>query len=334
MDELIYRLEKAFVDFDATKSDIPVRAGFHYEKPEQGLVEWMPIHNIGDQVVVKMVAYHPNNPEKFNWPTIVSSITSYDTRTGHLKSIIDGVFLTALRTGAASAIASRYLAKNDSKTLGLIGCGAQAVTQFHAISRVFELETVLLYDVDLNAMNSFAENVKPLNQNVQFIASDIKHIIAYSDIVTTATSIKVGEGPLFENCSTKPWLHINAVGSDFPGKIEVPLSHLKKSYVCPDFIGQALIEGECQQLNRADIKADLFQVIKDKKDYESLKTTTTVFDSTGIALEDQVVADLFLEYAAKLGLGKKIEIEIMSSDSKNPYDFLNATKDAKITKLV
>ncbi|RYZ19108.1 MAG: hypothetical protein EOO10_24820 [Chitinophagaceae bacterium] len=144
-----------------------------------------------------------------------------------------------------------------------------------------------------------------------------KKIIGNCQIASTAYS-------LFSNIETKPHLHINAVGSDFPGKTEIPLELLQKSFVCPDFVGQAIIEGECQQLEQKDIGAGLIEVVQNADKYAYLQNERTVFDSTGWALEDKVVMDLFLDCASELGLGQELEIEHRPTDTKNPYDFLNA----------
>lgn len=329
MDKLIANMAKAFIDFDPKKTIIPIRSGFNYTEPETGLVEWMPLYHKGEQIVVKMVGYHPDNPKKYNLPTILSNITNYDTKTGHLKSIVDGVFLTALRTGAASAIASKSLAHPNSKTLGLIGCGAQSVTQLHALSRIFDLKEVLYFDTDFESNESFIERVSMLNLDVTFTAMEIEDICEKSDILCTATSIEVGEGPLFHNDNTKDHLHINAVGSDFPGKIELPLSLLKNSFVCPDFIEQAMKEGECQQLERTDIGADIFECMQQAQKYDNLKKIRTVFDSTGLPLEDSVTLDLFLEYAVEMNLGLEVELENIPNDVKNPYEFMKAKHPIK-----
>lgn len=322
MDTLIRRLSDAFLNFDPNKTIIPIRSGFHYDLPEHGLIEWMPLHDHGKQIFVKMVGYHPNNPAKYNLPTIMSTISNYDTATGHLKAIIDGVFLTALRTGAASAVASQLFAKADSSVLGLIGCGAQSVTQLHALSRIFTFEKVLFYDIDEAAQQSFMDRVQVLGLDAKFISSDISEIVTASDIICTATSIEIGEGPLFDKLPSQQHVHINALGSDFPGKTELSLSVLNNSFVCPDFKEQAIREGECQQLEEAKIDADLFECLKNKADFQHLKTERTVFDSTGLPLEDQVVMDLFLDYAAEMGLGTEMEIEKTQVDAKNPYEFL------------
>jgi ornithine cyclodeaminase/alanine dehydrogenase-like protein (mu-crystallin family) len=323
IDDLTFRLIKEFENFSATDTIIPIRSGFNYTSDNPGLIEWMPVYKKGEEVVIKVVGYHPKNPSKFNLPTILSTISSYDTKTGHLKGLVDGVLLTALRTGAASAVATKYLGYAKSSVLGLVGCGAQSITQLHALSRLFPLKKVLIYDINLESLKSFKSRIEILNLDVDIIHSNISDILKESDIICTATSIDVGDGPLFENYETKPHLHINAIGSDFPGKIELPLSLLRESFVCPDFTKQAKIEGECQQLEDDEIGSDLVEVIQNFEKYKRHQNKLTVFDSTGLALEDQVVMDLFLDLAKEFKIGKEVSLENISSDVKNPYHFLN-----------
>ena len=340
---LVERLTTAISNYNPQQLSIPVRSGFYYEKPEPGLIEWMPLHDHNDQggkVLIKVVGYHPSNPGKFDLPTIVSTISEYDTNSGHLCALIDGVLATALRTGAASAVASKLMAKPSSSVLGLIGCGTQAVTQLHAISLCFNIERVLIYDIDSSASSSFEKRCSALNLDIDFVSADIEEIVKNSDILCTATSVDIGAGPLFSNIETKPHLHINAVGSDFPGKIEIPFELLQKCFVCPDFIEQAIVEGECQQLQQKDIGAGLVEVVQNADKYAYLQNERSVFDSTGWALEDKVVMDLFLDCALELGLGQELEIEHRPGDTKNPYDFLKAknlqidSTDSHITKAV
>jgi len=322
MDALIERLEKAIQNYSAEEIDIPMRSGFNYENPVTGLIEWMPLYHKGNDVMMKVVGYHPDNPSERSLPTIISSISAYCTKTGHLKGIIDGVLPTALRTGASSAVISRILAKKEAKILGLIGCGAQAITQLHALSRVFDFEKILVYDTDKSALNSFAQRSAVLNLNIPIEATEIKEIVGHADILCTATSVDVGAGPLFNGIESQAHLHINAVGADFPGKVEIPLSFLEKNFVCPDFKLQALIEGECQQLDEKNIGSEWMEVIQNQQDYIKYRNEKTVFDSTGWALEDWVAMELFMEYAVKLGLGTEVELESISEDPKNPYEFM------------
>ena len=322
MDLLIQKLQLAIENFDSKIIDIPIRAGFNYKTENPGLIEWMPIYHKGDEVTIKVVGYHPQNPRNFNLPTILSSISSYDTSTGHLKGIADGVLLTALRTGAASAIASNFLAKSDSSILGLVGCGAQSITQLHGISRLFPIEKVKINDIDVEVMKSFNERISILNLNIEIEMSSIDEIIAHCDIVCTATSKDLDTAPLFTSLTPKKHLHINAIGSDFPGKTELPKEFLKQSFVCPDFLDQAKIEGECQQLKNEDIAADLVELIQNNSSYVNVKNQLSVFDSTGWALEDQVVMDLFMDLANTLGIGLEVALENVAEDAKNPYHFL------------
>jgi ornithine cyclodeaminase/alanine dehydrogenase-like protein (mu-crystallin family) len=332
MDELILRLEQAIQAYDQEKVIIPVRSGFCYDKPKSGLIEWMPLMNTGDKVMIKVVGYHPTNPMVDNLPTILSTISAYDTASGHLIGLADGVLLTALRTGAASAVASKYLASPNSAVIGLIGCGAQAVTQLHAISRIFKLQQVMVNDISNEAMYSFEERVSVLNLDAEIIPADVDQLVSQADILVTATTVDVGHGPLFKQVKTKPHLHINAVGSDFPGKYELPLEQLKQSYVCPDFPEQAALEGECQQLAKEEIGAGWVEVIQNYQNHRELPYSRTIFDSTGWPLEDLVVLELFLEYGQELGLGQEIAIEHLSEDVKNPYEFLSENKTSKVFK--
>jgi L-lysine cyclodeaminase len=134
--------------------------------------------------------------------------------------------------------------------------------------------------------------------------------------------VGVGAGPVFNGVEPRPWAHFNAVGSDFVGKVELPISLLRRSFVCPDFREQAVKEGECQQLVNAEIGPNLYEVLQRRDEFCALSERLTVFDSTGWALEDQVTMELLMEYARELGVGRSIAIETVSADALNPYDFL------------
>jgi ornithine cyclodeaminase/alanine dehydrogenase-like protein (mu-crystallin family) len=322
MDELIIRMERAIFEFDLDKTLVPAREGFEYHEPHSGLLEWMPLLQIGEQVTMKVVSYHPSNPAVQNIPTIVSSIGTFDVTNGHLVALADATFLTSFRTGAASAVASKVLGNPKSRTIGIIGCGAQAVTQLHALSRIFEFDHGLVYDVDPDASESMSKRAGFTDMEIEI--STPEEILHYSDILCTTTSVGKGEGPVFNHTNHNPWLHINAVGSDFPGKFELPVSLLKKSLVCPDFLLQARKEGECQQLRGDEIGPDMVHLVQNRQKYYDARNQLSVFDSTGWAFEDKVAFDMFTEYAAKLDLGTSIQIEsTISEDPKNPYEFIN-----------
>lgn len=323
MDEMIGHLSSAFEAYDplSESTDVPVRQGFVYHQPVTGLLEWMPCRQAGVGATIKIVGYHPENPREKNLPTILSTVNAFDTTSGHLVCMMDGTLLTALRTGAASAVASRILASPETRVVGLIGAGAQAVTQLHALTRLFDLEQVYVYDADPEVAGSFARRVAVFGRGLPIELAPVDEIVRSADVLCTATSVGVGEGPVFGDIEPKPWAHFNAVGSDFPGKIELPLALLRRSVVCPDCWEQAMREGECQQLAPAEVGPALWELVQRPERADYLQERLTVFDSTGWALEDDAAMHLFMRYAAELQLGTRLAVEIISEDAVNPYHF-------------
>jgi len=322
MRSMIAALEQAFIEYDEQATVIPPRAGFSYEEPYSGLIEWMPALKRNGSVTLKMVGYHPHNPHQHELPTIVSSIGVYDVSTGILNGMMDGTFLTALRTGAVSAIASRYLARQDSQIVALVGAGAQAVTQLHALATIFDIRQVTVYDVDASVSESFARRVAFLGIPITVMSqTQLPHLVATADILCTATSTSVGSPPVIPDVPTKEWLHINAVGSDFPGKTEIPYAMLRRAFVVPDFPEQARHEGECQQLAPDEIGPALHVLMKSAREYADRCDQLTVFDSTGWALADAVAAQLLLDLARKHSVGRAVNLQHVPVDPHNPYDF-------------
>jgi ornithine cyclodeaminase/alanine dehydrogenase-like protein (mu-crystallin family) len=327
MDEIISGI-KDILRLDPLKKKVPARDGFHYHKPYPGLVEWMP-SRVGDgPVVIKLVGYHPQNPKHFDVPTILGTISVYDTKTGHLEGIVDGTFLTAVRTGATSAVATSVMARQDSRIVGMIGAGAQAVTQLHALSRVIDIEQVLVFDKNPMVAASLAARCHTAGFEVPITLMEIDEIVPNVDVLCTVTSLDIGEGPLFSNVPTKPSLHINAAGADFPGKTELSRAFLLDSYVCPDHREQARQQGECQQLSDDEIGEDLDVLVRHPEKYEHLRSQRTVFDSTGLALADDVAATITLRHAREMNLGSFLQIEAIPADSMNPYAILTDVQKA------
>jgi ornithine cyclodeaminase/alanine dehydrogenase-like protein (mu-crystallin family) len=224
---------------------------------------------------------------------------------------------TALRTGAASALATRVLARPDARTLGVFGCGAQAVTQVHALSRVVPLREVRFHDVDPPAAASFRRRTAFLDLDVRQASPE--EIQRESDVICTTTTVRVGAGPVFEDRGLRDWVHVNAVGADLPGRYEVPLTLLERSLVCPDFLEQARVEGECQRLRPEQIGPCLGEVLADPRRFEARRDGPTVFDSTGLALEDDVTMEVLVRHASRLGLGTPLVVENLADDPLDPY---------------
>ena len=321
IDQLIEALASAFRDFDPRQVQHLTRAGFSYETPAVGLVEWMPAMTVGQAVSIKTVAYHPENPTALSLPSVLATTSVYDTGTGRLQAICEATVLTALRTGAASAVMTDALVRPGPITLGVVGCGAQAVTQVHAISRVRPIERLVVTDADPEVAASLgsrlSDGILPSGQ-----APEVVTTLAFGDhvpdldVLCTCTSVPVDKGPVVELRGAKPGLHINAVGSDFPGKIELPVDYLRGAVVIPDAVDQCLAEGESQQLSAGELGPDMVAVLTDSANKE-LVNQRTVFDSTGWSYEDLVAARLFADEARRLGLGTPLALQPRPAD---PYD--------------
>jgi ornithine cyclodeaminase/alanine dehydrogenase-like protein (mu-crystallin family) len=320
LDELIGRLTDALAVHEASKVLTPVRDGFSYDLPTVGLLEWMPGMEVGRMVAIKTVGYHPSNPGERSLPTVLSVTSLYDPGTGLLVAVVDSTLLTALRTGAASAVATDILARPGPAVVAVVGCGAQAVTQLHGISRVRPIERVLAVDADPAVAASFALRTRFVDRPIEVVPPERRmRALAEADVLCTATSVAVGAGPVLEDGEHRPWLHVNAIGSDFPGKQELPTSLLDRALICPDLLEQCLNEGELQRARRDRIGPDLATLVQQRARFEAYRSELTVFDSTGWALEDMVAAEMVLDHAGPLGLGTTIELQQPASDPHDTY---------------
>lgn len=319
MDEMIAKLAYGFRNFDSTETHTMARAGFNYTSPELGLVEWMPTMEVGGRVSIKTVGYHPTNPAKRNLPSVMATTSLHDTATGQLLALADATFLTAIRTGAASALATDELAPLDAAELGVIGSGAQAVTQVHAISRVRPISSVMIYDTEARVSESFVRRL-PVDVPVRVLSGPdgLATMLNQVDVLCTCTSVGPGAGPVLMDGQHKPALHINAVGADFPGKVELPRSMIERALVVPDHAEQCLVEGEAQTMTPEQLGPELWAHVANGS--RTHREEFTVFDSTGWAFEDLLAAELLLEHADRLGCGHQLELQPSPRDPYDPYE--------------
>jgi alanine dehydrogenase len=247
---------------------------------------------------VKWVNVHPQNPSH-GLPSIMAVLIYSDPETGYPLAIMDATEITAYRTGAAAAIASKYLARQDSHTIGIIGAGFQAHTQILAHGESLNPTSINVFDVSQAAVDKLTRSLP------QFPIRDcpIQEAVA-SDIVCTLTPSR---SPIIKREWVKPGTHINAVGADAPGKQELELSILKDATVVVDDLKQASGSGEINvpiqkgTYSAGEIYGTLAEVVAGKKKARANDRNITVFDSTGIAVEDIAVAKLMFEKAKQMG---------------------------------
>jgi L-lysine cyclodeaminase len=322
LDELLVALRRALSEHDPESIVTHDRTGFHYAEPAIGLLEWMPAMDTGRRVSIKTVGYHPANPVERNSPSVLATASLYDTTDGRLVALCEATTLTALRTGAASAIATDVLARPDASVLGIVGCGAQAVTQAHALTRVRPIRRILAHDTDESVARSFARRLEGVVEGVDVEvigADDLGRLVAISDVICTCTTVEPGAGPVIPYGEHRPWLHLNAVGADFAGKAELPLPFLEEALVCPDVTNQCLAEGEAQRLSPSDLGPDLATLVRNGREYQGYRERLTVFDSTGWALEDLVATELLVRHCERLGLGTVVQLQPVGTDPYDPY---------------
>jgi len=290
MTEVIEAVEQALKDAAQGKARMPAKA---YLTLEKGDFRAMPVA-LSDSAGVKWICVYPENPSK-GLPTVIGILIYNDPETGYPLAVMDATDITAYRTGATAAIASKHLARKDSHTLGLVGAGRQAYTQLAAHAELFDVKLVKVYDRLDAAVEKFVEAFP----QYQVKACSLEDTVA-SDILCTLTPAR---GPVVKSGWVKPGTHINAVGADAPWKEELDPSILKRAVVVVDDIEQASAAGEINVpvkngfFKIEDVYATLGEIVSGKKRGRNDEKAITVFDSTGLAIEDIAVARLIYEKA-------------------------------------
>lgn len=287
-----------------------------------GVIELMPICN-NELYSFKYVNGHPYNPlaNKLN---VVAFGMLADVHTGYPLMISSMTLLTAIRTAAISALASKHLARQNSHRLAIIGCGAQSEFQVLAHHALFELTEVRYFDIDANAMKRFAYNLRDKNFTLLPMESGFE-AIQDADIIITATATKSKQHVLKTEW-LKPGQHISGIGGDSPGKTELDPEILKQSKLVVEYFPQTQLEGEIQNLGEEAghfVYAELWEIISGLKPGRINTTELTVFDSVGFSLEDFSILRLCYQLATTLNYGKQINLIPESlHDCKNLYGLL------------
>jgi len=265
-----------------------------------------------DAVAVKVVNSHPEN-RKHGLPAVMATIILVDPRTGAPKAIMGGTWITALRTGAAGAIAAKYLANPNPKTVGVVGAGTQARTQLMGLQLVFKtIEEVRVWDRAEKAALKYAEEMKmKCNQAFIFSVKGIKRAVQGADIIVTATPSRK---PLVSAEWVDEGTHINCIGADAPGKQELDPAILIKSKIVVDDWSQSCHGGEINVplakgiIDKKDVWGDICEIVAGLKHGRTSPDEITVFTSTGLAIQDAATANVVYQKAVKEKIGEFVEI--------------------------
>ena len=251
---------------------------------------------------IKWVNVHPQNL-KSGLPTVMAIIILSDPKTGFPLSIMEATYLTALRTGAAGGVAAKFLARAESKRVALVGCGVQARIQLQGLLELFDIRYVKVWGFKRGEATTFIKEFERFKRVDLEASSTVKGCVKDTDIIVTTTPSRK---PLVHLEWIKKGAHINAIGADAEGKQELAPKILKKAKIVVDDLKQASHSGEINvplgkgELSKSKIYADIGEIVSGKKNGRTKAEEITVFDSTGLAIQDIAIANVVYNKAIKL----------------------------------
>jgi len=307
------KVELAFKEKGLKRVQMPAKIYVFYRKYD-GDLRVMPSYlEELDVSAVKIVNSHPENRVKYGLPTVMAVVILVNPKNGFPLAIMGGKTLTDMRTGAAGGIAAKYLARKNSKIVGMVGAGAQARTQLASLLEVYgKLEEVRVWGL-YGTGDEFAAEIKSKYSNINrtFSVKSVKEAVEGADIVVTATPSRQ---PLVMNDMVSPGMHFNCIGADAPGKEELDPMILKRAKVVVDDWEQASHGGELNVplskgiITKEDVWAEIGEIVAGLKPGREREDEITVFASTGLAIQDAIVAKLVYDKALKKGVGRFIQI--------------------------
>ena len=253
-----------------------------------------------------------NNSQRFGLPTIQGTVMLADASNGTPLAVMDSASITTLRTGAATAVAAKFLARNDAKTATVVGCGVQGEVQLAAIAAVLPLQRALLLDSDhTRAEAAAARAMTRLGLRAE-AAKDLRAALRESDVCVTCTPARrayVMAGDI------APGTFIAAVGADNRGKQEIDPTLVASATLVVDVLEQCAEIGELQHalaaglMTRDRVHAELGDVVAGRRPGRTRRDEITIFDSSGTALQDVAAAIAVYEKARATGRGTEVKLD-------------------------
>ena len=298
MAELVSAVRDAFVAYERGNAQMPAKS--YVDLPEyDGDFRSMPAYlraSDWDAAGLKWVNVHPNNPDRFGLPTVMGTMIYSDPESAYPLAIMDGTELTTKRTGAAAAVATDALAVPDARSLGVVGAGVQSYTQVEAISEVRDVEEVVVSDLREERVARFVERFADEFDVRGGSVSEAGHC----DVLSTVTPV---ESPIVGPDDVGEHTHVNAMGADAEGKHELADDLLRAAKIVIDDYAQTTHSGEINVPWRAgvldddDLYAELGEILDGEKPGRTSDDGVTVFDSTGLAIQDVAAAHVVYTHA-------------------------------------
>ncbi len=295
-----------------------------------GVIELMPTSD-DRQFAFKYVNGHPINT-KSDLQTITAFGVLSDVDSGYPVLLSEMTLLTAMRTAAMSALAAKFLAPSNTRSMTLIGCGAQSEFQALGFKALLGIDTVRLYDVDDRAIEKCARNLA--NSGLEVVAClSAAQAVNGSEIITVCTADKQSATVLTKDM-VRPGTHVNAVGGDCPGKTELEASILHDADIFVEYAPQTRIEGEIQQLPETHPVTELWEVFAGCKRGRIDQEDVTIFDSVGFAIEDFSALRFLYQQLIDYPYYEELDLVASPTDPRNLFGLLpKHTAEATLRRL-
>ncbi len=311
IDELIAALAQAHIQYSTGNAVMPVRLVVPLPQIH-GRITSMPGFLRQDQSLgMKVVTYFQNNPGQ-GLPAILATIMLFSAETGKIMAVMDGTYITTIRTACASAMATRVLARAETPVLGIIGAGVQARAHIRALSRVRKLGKIKIYSPSATSALAVKNELEAEAGVAIEPAANAEQAVRDSDLVVTVSTAK---NPVLETNWLKPGAHINAVGSHRPDLREIDGATLSGSTVVVDSreaimseCGDILLAVKEKSFSEQDIHAEIGEVLAGSKSGRNGAEEITLYKSVGIAIQDVATAQLVYTRARERKIGTDFEI--------------------------
>ena len=307
MREVIAAVEEAYQAFNSGQVDQPDYIGIDLPEP-RGDIDFKLGYYAGNEMISMKASSGGflNNPAEHGVPSGMGTILLFDARSCALACVMDGSLITGLRTGAAGAVSVKALARKDAKVVTSIGTGNQARMQIRAINEVMRIEAIHAWDNHPETLRRFKADIESEFDIPVTMAASKQAAVERADILVTTTR---GKGSLVEAAWVKPGTHIVAIGTDAQGKQELDPEIFRNAKIVNDSILQCTTKGETwhplqrQIIARADIHAEIGEILLGRKPGRENDQEITIFDSTGMAIQDNTTATTIYRNALEGGVG-------------------------------
>ena len=257
-------------------------------------------------ISVKCASGFYDNQKTTDLPNSLSTVLLFDGSTGFPLCIMDGSLITGYRTGAAGAVSAKVLARKDSKTVAVLGTGEQSRMQIYALKTVLGIETIRVWGRSAQQLSDYRQEMESNTGCQVVICSTPEEAVGNADIIITTTPSKT---PIIMREWVNPGTHIIAVGADMEGKQELDAALFDGAKIVVDNMNQCITRGEAQNplklgvIKPEDIHCEIGQILLGKKSGRENDKEITIFDTTGMAVQDNVTAAKIYERALALNLG-------------------------------